>query len=340
MNSTIHKILVLYTGGTIGMDYTENGLVVKKGLFLSQLKSLITITNIMIDLIEYEELIDSSDISLSVWIKIINDIKNNYDDYAGFIIVHGTDTMAITASMLAFSLTGLNKPVVLTGAQLPLIHRRSDGWGNLIDSLYTAVQKDLKEVVIVFNHQLYRGCRAQKVSTNNFFGFDSVDEEPLADFGINIIWHKKRWLKHHKLEKFNPIIPKDVKVLELILRPGFTTEFISDTLNKTNAKAIVLQTYGSGTIPINNSSFVEALKNATKRGIIVVSVTQVIEGLVTNEYKNSKLDDIGVISGKDMTPEATLCKLWVLLSTNLTFEEIKEKIKKSIVGELTESRRD
>lgn len=297
----MHKILVLYTGGTIGMDYSEDGLTVKKDLFLSHLKLLTPVTNIMIDLIEYEQLIDSSDISLSIWVRIINDIKNNYTNYIGFIIVHGTDTMAITASMLSFALKGLTKPVVLTGAQLPLVHRRSDGWGNLVDALYTSIQKDLKEVVIVFNHQLYRGCRAQKVSTNNFFGFDSVDEEPLADFGINIVWHKKRWLKHHKSEIFDPITPKNIKILELILRPGFTTDFIAHTLNTTDAKAIVLQTYGSGTIPMNNKNFVKALKNATKRGIIVVSVTQVIEGLVTNEYRNSKLDDLGVISGKDLS---------------------------------------
>ncbi len=331
----MHKILVLYTGGTIGMDYTTEGLVVKADLFLSQLKLLSPFNNVIIDLIQYEQLIDSSDINMLVWQKIIDDIKLYYDNYKGFIIIHGTDTMALTASILSFALQGLNKPIVLTGAQLPLINRRSDGWANLVDALYTAIQDDLQEVVIVFNHKLYRGCRTQKVSTNSFWGFDSVNDKPLADFGININWHKKRWLKLAK-EEFDPVVLKDIRVLELILRPGYTTDFIIEVLNNTDARAIVLQTYGNGTIPMSNSNFVTAIKNATSRGIIIVSVTQVIEGFVNSEYKNSKLDNLGVISGKDMTPEATLCKLWVLLSMNLTDDEVKRRMSISLVGELSD----
>jgi L-asparaginase len=331
----VKKILVLYTGGTVGMDYTDNGLTVVPGLFYSQISSLAPIAGVKLDLIEYKDLIDSSDINLLHWVKIIKDISDHYYDYDGFVVVHGTDTMAYTASILAFALRGLKKPVILTGAQLPLVHRRSDGWNNLIDAIYSAMQDGIYEVAIVFNHKLFRGCRAQKVSTNRFVGFDSVDEEPLAEFGININWYKKRMLKAPDFN-FAPIIPKAIKVLDLSLRPGYTTDFIADTILKTDAKAIVLQTYGSGTIPLHNKNLVNALITATNRGVIITSVTQVIEGRVSNNYTNSNLTNLGVISGCDMTPEAALAKLWILLSANMKEEKIKDCIGKSLVGELTE----
>ena len=329
------KILVLYTGGTVGMDYTEAGLTVIPGLFYSQISSLAPIAGVHLELIEYKNLIDSSDINLSHWIKIIGDINDNYSEYDGFIVVHGTDTMAYTASILSFALRGLHKPVVLTGAQLPLVHRRSDGWGNLVDAIYSAMQDDLNEVTIVFNHKLFRGCRAQKVSTNKFLGFDSVDEEPLAEFGINIAWHKRRWIKANQFS-FVPVMMKPINILDLSLKPGYTTDFITDTLLTTTADAIVLQTYGSGTIPMHNIALVDSISNATARGVIIVSITQVIEGRISSDYSNSKLGVLGIISGCDMTPEAALAKLWVLLSTNMNKTDVIKALNKNLVGELTE----
>ena len=330
------KILVLYTGGTAGMDYTDSGLTVVPGLFYSQISSLAPIAGVQLELIEYENLIDSSDIDLSHWIKIITDIDTNYANYDGFIVVHGTDTMAYTASILSFALRGLHKPVILTGAQLPLVHRRSDGWGNLVDAIYSAMQTDLNEVAIAFNHKLFRGCRAQKISTNKFLGFDSVDEEPLAEFGISVSWHKRRWIKASGFSFF-PVYPKPINVLDLSLKPGYTTEFIAQTLQNANADAIVLQTYGSGTIPMHNLDLIEAIKSATSRGIIIVSVTQVIEGRISSDYSNSKLGELGIISGCDMTPEAALAKLWVLLSTHMGHADIIKAISRNLVGELTEA---
>lgn len=327
------KILILYTGGTVGMDYTENGLSVVKGLFASQLKSLTVVANAQLDLIEYPDLIDSSDIDLSHWVKIITDVTNYYDTYDGFVVVHGTDTMAYTASILAFALRGLTKPVILTGAQLPLVHRRSDGWFNLVDAIYAAMQPDLNEVAIAFDHKLLRGCRAQKVSANRFSGFNSVDEEYLADFAINIGWHKKHWLKASGYA-FSPIIPKEIKVLDLTLRPGYTTDFIAESLLNTGASAVILQTYGSGTIPIHNKKFIDALCASTARGVIVVSITQVREAKIENNYLNSKLSKFGVIGGGDMTPEAAIAKLWILLSSNLGKHGIINAIKSNLVGEL------
>ena len=154
------------------MNYTEQGLQPIPGLFREQLNQLEPDKNVHVDLIEYEQLIDSSDVRLEHWQRMIRDVSDNYEQYDGFIVIHGTDTMAYTASILAFALRGLDKPVILTGSQLPLIHRRSDGWSNLMDALFAACREDLNEVAIAFNHKLLRGCRAQKVSTYRFFGFD------------------------------------------------------------------------------------------------------------------------------------------------------------------------
>ncbi len=329
------KILIIYTGGTIGMDYTENGLAPVAGLLKSQIDTLEPMSGVTIELLEYEQLIDSSDIRLEHWQRIIQDISDNYEIYDGFVIIHGTDTMAYTASVLSFALRGLDKPVVLTGSQLPLVHRRSDGWSNLIDALFAANRSDLNEVAIAFNNKLLRGCRAQKVSTYRFFGFDSVDEEPLAEFGIQINWFNKRWLKANRFS-FAPVMPKESKILDLSMRPGFTTEFIIDTLNNADLDAVVLQTYGSGNIPIHNTQLVNALKSAVERGIIIVNITQVIEGRVSNDYASSCLHDLGIISGCDMTIEATLAKLLVLRSTGMSLTNIKAAMSENLVGELTE----
>lgn len=331
----MRKILALYTGGTIGMNYREGGLTVVPGLFESQVKLVNSLSDIKIDLIEYDEIIDSSDIELRHWVRMITDITNYYDQYDGFVIVHGTDTMAFTSSMLAFALQGLTKPVILTGSQLPLVHRRSDGWTNLADAVYSAMQSDLQEVAIAFNHKLFRGVRAQKVSANEFVGFDSVDEEPLATFGIKASWHKKIWFKPSNTE-FMPIIPKAFKILNLSFCPGFTTDFIADTLNNTSCDAVILQAYGSGTIPMHDTNLVNAIKSAVARGVIIVAITQVIEGRVSDKYMNSQLNKLGVLSGYDMTVEATLAKLTILFSSGMDKEQIKETIGKNLVGELTE----
>ncbi len=332
----MQKILILYTGGTIGMNYTENGLAPVKGLLKEQLNTLDVIKDIALDLIEYETLIDSSDIGIKHWQRMVDDIKTNYDDYSGFVIIHGTDTMAYTASVLAFALRGLDKPVVLTGSQLPLVHKRSDGWNNLIDALYAAGREDLHEVAIAFNNKLLRGCRAQKVSTYRFFGFDSVDAAPLAEFGININWFTKYWLKSPRLSFIPVSIDANIKILDLSLRPGFTTEFIAETLSSTTADAIILQTYGSGNIPMSNHKLINGINSAIERGIIIVNITQVNEGSVSNDYAAGQLYKLGIVNGRDMTTEAALAKLLILKSLNLPNDKIKKVMDKNLVGELNE----
>lgn len=328
------KILILYTGGTIGMDYTLRGLAPVPGLLKTQIDTLEIVSDVEINLIEYPNLIDSSDIRLSDWQNIISDITKNYLSYDGFIVIHGTDTMAYTASILAFALQGLARPVILTGAQLPLIHRRSDGWNNLIDAIYAASRSDLHEVAIVFNNKLLRGCRTQKISTYRFFGFDSIDNEPLAEFGIKINWFTKRWLNTEP-ETFSPVIPQPCKILNLSLRPGFTTEFINNSLRKQDMDALILETYGSGNIPFREVDLIDALRDAVKRDIVILNITQVIAGRVSNEYANGSLNELGIISGADMTVEAALAKLTILFSSNLGIASIKDKLSKNLVGEFT-----
>lgn len=330
------KVLIMYTGGTIGMDYSNTGLKVVPGLFKSQLHQLAPVANVHVDLIEYENLIDSSEISSAHWVKMIDEIKQAYDNYDGFVIVHGTDTMAYTASVLAFALRGLSKPVILTGAQLPLVHRRSDGWSNMIDALYSATQPDLNEVAVAFNHKLFRGCRVQKVSTDKFIGFDSLGENPLAEFGINISWYKKHWIKTNQFE-FLPIALKPIKILGLSLYPGYTTDFVADVIGATDAQGIVLRTYGCGNIPMQHPLLSNAIKNASERGIIITNITQVTEGSILSNYSNGMLERLGVVSGGDMTTEAALAKLTVLLSTNMNHANIKAAVERNLVGELTEN---
>jgi L-asparaginase type I len=331
----MRKIMLIYTGGTIGMDYTEQGLAPVTGLFKSQLNNLVSFTDVELELLEYSNLIDSSDINLANWQQIIHDIAENYEKYDGFVVIHGTDTMAYTASMLAFALRGLAKPVVVTGAQLPLVHRRSDGWNNLIEAIFAASRADLNEVAIVFNHKLLRGCRAQKISTYRFTGFDSVDEEPLAEFGIQINWYTKRWLKATKFS-FAPIMPKSTRILDFSLRPGFTTDYLCEILNNAQLDGLILQTYGSGNIPMHNEELIHALTNAVARGVIIVNITQVNEGRVSDDYASGCLHQMGIISGCDMTAEAALAKLTILCSTTMSKDSIKIAMSQNLVGELSE----
>jgi len=330
------KILVLYTGGTIGMDYLDGGISLVPGLFKSQLDKLAKISHIDYTLIEYTNIIDSSEINLTNYQQITQDVIDNYAIYDGFVIVHGTDTMAYTASMLSFALHGLHKPVILTGAQLPLVHIRSDGWNNLINAFYAAAQEDLHEVAVSFNYKLFRGNRTQKISTSRFLGFNSLEAEPLADFGMSIRWNRKNWFCSPN--EFKPIIPQDFRILDLSMRPGFTTEFIADTLANTELRldGVILQTYGSGNLPIKHTKLINAIEKAITSGVNIINITQVIEGRVTEDYATSKIYQTGIINGKDMTVEAAIAKLTILKSLGLSNQDIQKEIGINYAGELTE----
>lgn len=329
------RLCVLYTGGTIGMDHTYAGLAPVPGLLPNLLERLRT-PRYQFDLIEYDELIDSSAITPTHWNRMIIDIAGRYDDYDGFVVIHGTDTMAYTASVLAFALRGLGKPVVLTGSQLPLVHPRSDGWANLADAFEAASEPDLREVVIAFDRVLLRGCRARKVDAASFSGFDSPNAAPLANFGIETNWRRELMRKADE-QAFDPIALHDAaQVVALMLTPGASATVFGHMLGAERLDGAVLLSYGNGNAP-PEPALLAGVKAATDGGALVLNLTQVVRGAVEiGAYAASQpLALAGAIPGADMTPEAALAKLTVLASLDWPLEQKRAALRQCWAGEFT-----
>ncbi|MCG9696717.1 asparaginase [Shewanella sp. Isolate11] len=332
------SIYVAYTGGTIGMQKTENGFVPVPGFLTDCVNAMPEffhqeMPNFVIN--EYQPLIDSSNMAPTDWQMIANDIKANYDKYDGFVILHGTDTMAFTASALSFMLQGLTKPVIVTGSQIPLAQLRSDGQTNLLNALYIAANYPVAEVCLFFNNKLFRGNRTTKAHADGFDAFASPNFPILLEAGIKIrmkagkICHSQE----NKLQVVN-ISPQPIGVVTLY--PGITNKIIDNILQQP-VKALILLTYGVGNAP-QNPELLDCLKRANERGIILVNLTQCMQGKVNmgGYATGNALAKAGVISGFDMTTEAALTKLHYLLSTSYTPEQIRELMQKDLFGELSE----
>jgi L-asparaginase len=328
------RLLLLYTGGTIGMQQTANGLAPSPGHLPRMIERLAADYG-QLDVVEYPELIDSSAVTLAHWNQMINDIATHYDDYDGFVVVHGTDTMAYTASVLAFALQGLGKPLVLTGSQLPLGHAGSDGWNNLADALAAASQPDLHEVVIAFDRVLLRGCRARKVDAGRFHGFDSPNCPPLAEFGIAAHWHRERWLPGSGRLQPQPL-DLQARVAAFFLTPGMGAGLIGQTLATAQLDGAVLMSYGNGNTP-DDAHLLDGVRAATAAGTLVLNVTQAQCGAVApGAYAASQpLCLAGALPGADMTPEAALAKLTWLAALGLPLVERRGLLACSLVGEMT-----
>ncbi|GGY02751.1 asparaginase domain-containing protein [Paludibacterium paludis] len=326
------KILVLYTGGTIGMDYAAGGLVPVPGLLPSKMERF-RLPSYALDIVEYPHLIDSSAITLAHWQKLVGDLVQHYERYDGFVVIHGTDTMAYTASLLAFALRGLGKPVVLTGAQLPLVHPRSDGWGNLADALEAAACDGLAEVAVVFDRRLIRGACSRKLDASGFCGFGSPNAPLLGEFGIATRWHREHWLPPRG--DFAPVLPRDVTVSCHFLMPGASPRLIGEALKRQAEGAAILMSYGNGNAP-GDPALLDGVADANSRGIPVLNLTQVVHGAVeVGAYAaGAPLARAGAVSGADMTPEAALAKLTVLLSMDLSHEERLKRLGESLAGEI------
>ena len=350
-----NKVLIINTGGTIGMvgkplRPAYNWAEITKGY--SVLEKFPT------DYYQFEKLIDSSDVTTDFWIKLaevieenysfcccfgygIFCIEENYDKYLGFVILHGTDTMAYTGSMLSFLLKNLAKPVVLTGAQAPMVNPRSDGLQNLINSIYIAGHELfdiplIPEVTICFRDSLMRANRSKKTDSNNYYGFSSPNYNPLAEIATEIKVIKDRIL-NKPTEKFYVEKNIDANVLLLELFPGLHSKYISDFIESNkNIKALILKTYGSGNTP-TSEDFIETLKSISKKGIPILDITQCISGSVKMPLYEStdKLSKLGIINGSDITSEAGLTKMMYLLGKNLSLQEIKNAFTISICGEQT-----
>ena len=331
-------IYVAYTGGTIGMRPSSQGFIPAAG-FLSETLAKMPefhrdeMPNFTIQ--EYDKLIDSSDMSPSDWQKIVNDIHHNYQQYDGFIILHGTDTMAYTASALSFMLEDLGKPVIVTGSQIPLAQLRSDGQVNLLNALYIAANYPIAEVTLFFNNQLFRGNRSRKLDADGFNAFDSPNFPPLLKAGINIEVSKN--LLGIDISKNLHVSQIESQPIGIVtLYPGISTDVIKNTLQQP-VKALILLSFGVGNAP-QNASLLKQLSFADQQGIIVLNCTQCVRGKVNmNGYANGHvLREVGVVSGQDMTPEAALAKLHYLLSKNMPSNHIKRQLIANLRGELTE----
>lgn len=331
------KVYIAYTGGTIGMKPSKNGFVPESGYFTELILNMPEFSSPEmpeVAICEYEKLIDSSDITPEDWYRISQDIESRFDDFDGFIVLHGTDTMAYTASALSFMLEDLSKPVIVTGSQIPWSQMRTDAKENLMTSLLLAANYDIPEVGLYFHNRLYRGNRARKVDASGFHAFQSPNFPALVNVGTKIQVNQELLLKDPaKTLRIQKIEPPKVVILSLF--PGFPVEMLSAVLSA-NIKGLVLMTYGMGNAP-KDPDLLASLKAASDQGIVIVNCTQCYKGSVDmSGYATGKgLLDAGVISGFDMTPEATLTKLSYLLSCNYPVDEIKQKMQTNLRGELT-----
>ena len=331
------RILLIYTGGTIGMWPSNEGYTPKKGFaaLLQQRLNQVSLSALEpFDIIELDNLIDSSNIQLNDWTQLAALIQQHYDNYAGFVVLHGTDTMAYTASALSFLLLGCQKPVILTGSQIPLAQPRTDATNNLLNAIAFARQPDIKEVCVCFDSQLFRGNRTRKVDTSALHAFDSPNLPPIATIGINL----------HIRESLKPTTPafKNAAltpcVAQLLIYPGISNQQIDAALRGDDIKGVVLMSYGAGNPPDSNAYLMQALEEASQAGKVIINLTQCFVGrVIQGAYATGeKLNKIGVVPGADLTPEAAYTKLLVLFATQDSIEEIKRIMGQSLCGELSD----
>lgn len=338
------SILIIYTGGTIGMiENPETGALENFDMdqfrhHVPELKRF----NFNIDAITFESPIDSSDMEPHYWVKIAKMIEDNYDNYNGFVVLHGTDTMSYTASALSFMLENLGKPVIVTGSQLPIGKLRTDGKENLLTSIEIAAARNAQgepmvpEVCIFFQSALMRGNRTTKINAEGFNAFRSYNFPPLAKAGIHIKYEAHLIRRPDPSKPFKVHYLLDNHVVFLTLFPGIREEVVDLIPQVKGLKAVILKTYGAGNAP-QRPWLVTRLKKMTEQGIIVVNITQCSKGRVEmGLYETSlQLIESGVLNGYDSTPESMIAKLMFLLGNNYSREAIVEMMSQSLRGEIT-----
>ncbi len=334
------RVCIINTGGTLGMDRGVDGYEPVPGFLEKQLANIDELRRPgmpAIELIEYDPVIDSSNMAPDTWLKIARDIRQRYDQYDGFVVIHGTDTMAHTASALAFMFEGLGKPVILTGSQIPLIEVRNDARENLITAILLAVDDPVPEVCIFFGNRLLRGCRATKVSATSFGAFDSPNSPPLATVGtnVNVFKHRLRVPAISQSLSVFPIEPQAIATFRLF--PGVSSEVLDNVLRQPLV-ALILESYGVGTGPSKAADLLKVIRDACDCDTVIVSCSQSAHGRInqTSYATGTALFDAGVISGVDMTIEAALAKLHYLFTRFSDVAEIKRLVGKNLAGELTE----
>ena len=334
------RICILYTGGTIGMVPSEKGYVPSSGAFLELLRSIPDLYWQDMpdwDVVEFDPLLDSSDITVREWNQIGSAIAERYDDYDGFVVLHGTDTMAYSASAISFMLENLSKPVIFTGSQIPLGQIRSDGRDNIISSVLIAASGEVHEVCIYFNGVLLRGNRSTKRSSDQFEAFEAPNDAPLAHAGIQIAY-KRRVLRPKSEEPFRFQPFKELPIGVIKIFPGIQFAYF-ESLMTDKLKGVVLETFGAGNIPGSaQNALLPIIDRAYKNGTIITVCSQCSQGAVSlgTYAASSALRRVGAVNGKDMTTEAALAKSYYLMSVSDDMDWVKAQMQKNLRGELTE----
>ncbi|GAB4238975.1 MAG: asparaginase [Ekhidna sp.] len=335
------SILIIYTGGTFGMIRDASGALApfNFGKVVERIPEL-RMLGIKLTVISFPKPIDSSNINLKDWQNMAYIIEENYAQYDGFVILHGTDTMAYSSSMLSYMLQGLNKPVIFTGAQMPIGSVRSDARENLITALEIASASNngiptVSEVCVYFNHLLLRGNRAQKLRSSTFAAFESENYPVLAEAGIEIEYNYAALRPYQETARLKVSNQLDANVGILKIFPGITEPTVKGILSSSELKAVVLESFGSGNT-MKSAWFIECLTAFIDKGKIIFNVSQCIGGEVEQgRYETSKkLNQIGVLSGGDITTEAAITKLMFLLGNEDEIESVKSKLTTSMVGEM------
>lgn len=338
------RVLIIYTGGTIGMVQNPQTGAHEPLDFGHLVGHVPELQNVPVNFqtLQFDPPLDSSNMNPELWCQIVRLIDDNYEGYDGFVVLHGTDTMAYTASALSYMLQGLSKPVVLTGSQLPIGVLRTDGKENLITSIEIAAAKDaiglamVPEVCIYFQGLLLRGNRSKKLSSEEFSAFSSPNYPALARVGVHITW------AHHHInhaisgERIHPSYKMSTDVAILRLFPGINQTTVESILNIPSVRGVVLETFGAGNA-MTYDWFLETLHRAVMRGVVIVNVTQCLGGRVEmGIYETgNRLSQAGIIGSHDMTAEATIVKLMFLLGQGYSQSEIETLMQKNLAGELT-----
>lgn len=339
------RILILYTGGTIGMieDAATRSLRPFDFSHLIDNVPKVKMLDYRIEHIQFDPPIDSSDMKPSNWADIATQIEKHYNEFDGFVVLHGTDTMAYTASALSFMLGNLEKPVIITGSQLPIGEVRTDGEENLITALQIAAATDpadggpmIREVAILFENYLWRGNRATKKSADNFNAFKSYNYPPLAQIGLGIHYNHDVLWRPQVHNTLSVATAMDTSVMFIDLFPGLSDAVLRYQLSSPGVKAIVLRTFGAGNGP-TTQWFYDAIRAAVDRGKIIVNVSQCVDGgvHVKRYYSGNRLSEAGAISGRDLTSEAAITKLMHLLAKSYDPAVVARQMAAPLCGEMS-----
>ncbi|MBQ2729616.1 MAG: asparaginase [Clostridia bacterium] len=332
------RILIIYTGGTIGMDRSEIGYVPKPGFLTEILKKIPALYDSSMpqwELYEMDPLLDSSNMTVLEWNLIGGIIEDNYDRFDGFVILHGTDTMAYTASALSFSLENLDKPVIITGSQIPLFAVRNDGLDNLLTSMLIAGEGKIREVALCFANELYRGNRATKMSATDLHAFGSPNYPPLAKIGTKITYNEmipqRKSTSPFRVQSLKKIPIGIIKVF-----PGIQFELFEEIMSE-SLRGIVLETFGAGNIPGSADAILPIVRKAHENGTVLVICSQCMQGSVSlGTYETSAaLKNAGAVCAYDMTTEAAVAKLYYLFSCGFDAGTVKQKMEEDIAGEVS-----